>query len=167
MNSTIPERFVNPTHYSAAPRRTHFAVRPSVVRVAARLGVIALLGPLLMAAAVPWVAPPDVATTRNAVVSSPESIRRGRTIYDDRCADCHGRKGRGDGPGGTDLDVRPTDLTSVTVGGQSDGALFWKVTEGRRPMPAYGRKLSAEERWHLVNYIRSIAAKPKAKSAAR
>lgn len=123
-------------------------------------------GPFDGRAAMPWTAPADAASVQNAVPSTPDSIRRGKSIYQDRCADCHGRKGRGDGSGGVDLECKPTDLTAATLSSQSDGALFWKLTQGRKPMPAYARKLSEEERWHVINFIRTLAPKPKQKPTA-
>lgn len=115
----------------------------------------------------PWVAPPGAAKSENPVERSSASIAQGRTLYLDRCADCHGKKCRGDGSGGADLECRPSDLTTEAVSAQSDGTLFWKLTEGRRPMPAYGRKLSEEQRWHVVNYLRSLAPKQKQPPTAR
>ena len=39
----------------------------------------------------------------------------------------------------------------------TDGELFWKISEGHRPMPAFKNKLSEEERWQLVDYIRTFS----------
>ena len=109
----------------------------------------------------PWVAPEAAAQTKNPLSSSGDVIAKGRTLYLDRCTDCHGKKGRGDGSGGADLERKPTDLTAAQVQAQSDGSLFWKISQGRRPMPAYGRKLSDEQRWQVVHYLRSLAGKNK------
>ena len=115
----------------------------------------------------PWVAPADASALANPISASADSVKKGRAIYDDRCADCHGRKGRGDGPGGNDLERKPTDLTTTAFGGQSDGAIFWKLTQGRKPMPSYTRKLSEEERWQVIHYLRALAPKPKQRPASR
>lgn len=48
----------------------------------------------------------------------------------------------------------PANLTKDLVQDQSDGALFWKITEGRTPMAAYKDVLTEEERWQLINFIR-------------
>lgn len=114
----------------------------------------------------PWLAPKAASERSNPATLSPESIKRGRAIYEDRCSDCHGRKGRGDGSGAVDLERKPTDLTAGTIASQSDGALFWKISEGRRPMPGYGRKLSEEERWHVINFLRSLSSNAKNKPVA-
>jgi mono/diheme cytochrome c family protein len=108
----------------------------------------------------PWNAPESAAQTKNPLGSSADSVAKGRKLYAERCADCHGKKGRGDGGGGADLERKPTDLTS-SVQTQSDGALFWKISEGRRPMPAYGGKLSEEQRWQVIRFLRSLSPRNK------
>ena len=112
-----------------------------------------------------WAAPETATGMKNPLSASKEVLAKGRELYADRCADCHGRKGRGDGNSGSDLESRPSDLTASSVQTQTDGALFWKISEGRRPMPAYNRKLSEEQRWQVVHYLRSFASKPNPKSA--
>jgi len=42
----------------------------------------------------------------------------------------------------------------------TDGELFWKISEGRRPMPEFKKRLTEEQRWQLVNYVRTFAPKP-------
>ena len=42
---------------------------------------------------------------------------------------------------------------------ESDGALFWKITVGKKPMPGYGTRLSPADRWNVINYLRSFARK--------
>jgi hypothetical protein len=61
------------------------------------------------------------------------------------------QESRGDGSNAADLERKPTNLTQPALLAQGDGALFWKISEGRKPMPAYSRKLSEEQRWKLVN----------------
>ncbi len=155
-------RVIHPTHPLVSRlRRKH--------RLSLALGLtLAFLadGAFEGRAAEPWTAPADAAGVRNAISTTPDSVRRGKVIYQDRCADCHGRKGRGDGSGGVDLECKPTDLTAAPLAAQSDGALFWKLTQGRKPMPAYARKLTEEERWHVINFIRTLAPKTKQKPAA-
>jgi mono/diheme cytochrome c family protein len=98
------------------------------------------------------VAPPFAANKKNPVPADEQSIARGKQLYDTQCATCHGAKGKGDGPAGAQLSPKPTDLSTPQIAEQSDGALFWKITEGRPPMPAY-RQLSEEQRWDVVNYL--------------
>jgi mono/diheme cytochrome c family protein len=108
----------------------------------------------------PWTAPETEARRPNpiraTIASNERSVAVGRRIYERRCAPCHGLGGRGDGPRARALPVPPAELASETVARQSDGALFWKISTGRRPMTSYRRELTEEERWSVVNYIRRL-----------
>lgn len=106
-----------------------------------------------------WTAPESAAAVKNPLTDNATAVAAGKKIYEDRCADCHGSKGKGDGPGAADLDPKPGDLSKSSMNDQSDGALFWKVTEGKKPMPTYKSKLSEEQRWQVVNYVRTLAPK--------
>lgn len=84
---------------------------------------------------------------------------RGNTLYFSQgCPACHGQEGRGDALETAGLSVRPPDFTNrdrmITRG---DPDLFWAIVRGREKtkMPAYGQKLSENEVWDLVNYLRS------------
>jgi len=103
-----------------------------------------------------WKSPTAASERKNPVRPDQKSIASGRAVYQSECASCHGTGGRGDGKDGLDLNTRPADLSSPPVTAQSDGALFWKVTTGRRPMPGFRKDLSDEERWNLVNFIRTL-----------
>jgi len=118
-----------------------------------------LICPPLVRAVERWEAPPSVVELKSPIPVTAESIRQGAAIYEDRCADCHGERGRGNGPSAVDLERKPSNLTDPSCGRQSDGALFWKITKGRRPMPAYEKKLKEEERWQLVHFLRTLASK--------
>ena len=75
--------------------------------------------------------------------------------YSTHCQSCHGAKGDGKGERAEKLSIAPSDFTDAHAMGQmTDGELFWKISHGRRPMPAF------QERWQLVDYIRTLARKP-------
>src|SRR5258708_666584 len=84
-----------------------------------------------------WKAPTREAEKKNPIPADETSLARGKAVYSHNCIACHGRAGRGDGPKASDMEPKPRDLASPEVAGQGDGALFWKITEGRRPMPAF------------------------------
>jgi mono/diheme cytochrome c family protein len=90
------------------------------------------------------------------VNATPRSIAAGRKIYMMRCVGCHGAQGNGDGPDAAQLGVRPARLSSAAVQEQADGVLWWKITVGRRPMPQYAFRLSSEDRWNVINYLRRL-----------
>jgi mono/diheme cytochrome c family protein len=106
------------------------------------------------AAAEEWKAPARAAAKKNPVPADAVSIGRGKAVYTADCASCHGNSGKGDGPAAKDLEKPPGDMTKL--GGQSDGALFWKITEGKKPMASYATKLSEQQRWDVINYMKSL-----------
>lgn len=107
-----------------------------------------------------WKAPAWADTLKNPYANRvEEAIKAGKTIFQQQCVVCHGDKGRSDGPAGMALSPRPSDLTSEEVQAQTDGALFWKISEGRGAMPAFKNMLSEEQRWQVVTYLRTLAKK--------
>ncbi len=106
-----------------------------------------------------WVAPARQARQTNPIPESPEVAARGREIFRQECASCHGRLGHGDGPRAANLDTKVSDLTTSALQAQSDGTLFWKITEGRGDMPSTRADLTDEERWIVVHHIRSLGGR--------
>ncbi|MEQ8879769.1 MAG: cytochrome c [Cyclobacteriaceae bacterium] len=104
----------------------------------------------------PWKAPAEADKLKNPLLVKEEAIKGGKKIFATYCAICHGAKGRGDGAAGAALNPKPTNLTTATFHAQSDGAIFWKITEGRAPMASYKATLSEEKRWQLVSYLRTL-----------
>lgn len=103
-----------------------------------------------------WKAPPEADKLKNPLVGKEEAIKGGKKIFATMCAICHGEKGKGDGIAGAALNPKPTNFTNTTFHSQSDGSIFWKITEGRAPMASYKATLSEEKRWQLVSYIRTL-----------
>ncbi len=139
-----------------------------IPRSAFRLSVLtlftALIGSALTAVSVEepeskekWVAPAAEAGKKNPVPVNDASLALGQKIYLQRCAGCHGKTGKGDGPDAADLGIHPAKLSDAAVQGQTDGELFWKVTVGKKPMPNYRTRLSPADRWNVINYLRTLA----------
>ena len=109
-----------------------------------------------------WELPEDADKTKNPVASSPESIEKGKTLYNERtkgnCVFCHGDTGAGNEANLARLRRKPADLTNKErMAKMTDGELFWKISKGITGiMPAGERRMSEEERWHVVNYIRTL-----------
>jgi mono/diheme cytochrome c family protein len=104
-----------------------------------------------------WVAPAAQAQKGNPVPANQSSLGAGEKIYLKRCAACHGKTGNGDGPNAVDLGIHPAKFSDPKLRQEPDGALFWKITVGKKPMPDYGRRLSATDRWNVINYLRTLA----------
>jgi mono/diheme cytochrome c family protein len=105
----------------------------------------------------PWVAPDDAKKVKNPIPSTQETLAEAETLFTDNCVLCHGEKGMGDGPGAKTIKVKPANFTDAKVmAAETDGSLFWKMTNGRGPMPSWKDTLSDKERWELVGYIRKL-----------
>ena len=106
----------------------------------------------------PWPVPAEAVKVKNPVKSTPDGLAATAKIYHDNCLTCHGEAGHGDGPASENLVRKPANFTDKAfMGKQTDGEIFFKMTKGRAPMPSWEKKFSDEERWGLVNYIRSLA----------
>jgi mono/diheme cytochrome c family protein len=103
-----------------------------------------------------WLSPAASASKKNPVAPTQASIAAGQKIYSKTCVMCHGKSGDADGPAVIELNIHPAKLSNPQLGTESDGSLFWKITTGKKPMPAYGKRFSETDRWNLVNYIRTI-----------
>ena len=104
----------------------------------------------------PWAAPEASASVKNPVKSDAITLADGKTLYNTNCKTCHGVTGKGDGPKAEKIEITCGDFGSADFKKESDGAIFWKTTEGRKPMPSYKEKLTDTERWTIVNYMRTL-----------
>jgi mono/diheme cytochrome c family protein len=105
-----------------------------------------------------WFSPAASAAKKNPIAPTQDSIAAGQKIYSKTCMMCHGKSGDADGPAVIELNIHPAKLSdSQLIGTESDGSLFWKITTGKKPMPAYGKRLSETDRWNLINYVRTLS----------
>jgi mono/diheme cytochrome c family protein len=111
----------------------------------------------------PWVAPKTADNIKNPLSADNSKTAATKALYITNCGPCHGDKGRGDGAAAPGLNPKPADHTSAAVQSETDGAIFWKLSEGRSPMPGYKKIFSEEQRWELVSYIRTLAKTAKKK----
>lgn len=109
-----------------------------------------------LAAADEWTAPPDASAVANPLASSPDVVAAGKSVYEERCEGCHGKSGNGDGPDAADLGIHPAKFSEMRASDESDGAWFWKIQTGKKPMPKYGAKLSADKIWQVIRYVRTL-----------
>lgn len=110
-----------------------------------------------------WELPEDADKTPNPVPTSPESIGKGKELYMERtkgnCIFCHGETGAGNEANLAKLRRKPANLTNKErMTAMTDGEVFWKISKGITGiMPAGEKRMTEEERWHVVNYIRTLA----------
>jgi len=112
-----------------------------------------------------WELPPDADKTKNPVPSSEESITKGAELYaaqdKGNCVFCHGDKGSGNEATLPRMRRKPADLTNKErMAAMTDGELFWKISKGINGiMPAGEKRMSDEERWQVVNFIKTLPEK--------
>lgn len=103
-----------------------------------------------------WNAPQWAQQLKNPVPAITD-LKNVKMLYLSNCAPCHGSSGKGDGIAAAALHPKPADHTSAAVQKETDGSLYWKISQGHSPMPSYKQALSDVQRWQLVNYIRTLA----------
>jgi mono/diheme cytochrome c family protein len=96
-----------------------------------------------------WRPPAEAAQRPNPLATKPQLAAGGRKLFTHNCVECHGHSGEGL--------KKAADLQLAVVQDQSDGALFWKITNGNpdRGMPSWS-KLPQLQRWQLVLYLRTF-----------
>jgi len=105
-----------------------------------------------------WPVPAEAKKLKNPVRPTAAAQASAKSIYLDKCAQCHGEEGRGDGPESVMYAVKPANFTEAHMMREmSDGEIFWKISEGRAPMPTFKKQLTEEQRWQLVHYVRAFA----------
>ena len=107
------------------------------------------------------VAPEEVLKMPNPIPPTAEVVKEAPNVYESKCSKCHGDKGDGKGSATKGLDVKPRNYTNKSVMEKiPDGQLFWIIANGSDPeateMGAYKKKLSEEQMWALVHYIRAF-----------
>ena len=132
------------------------------MRIALPVALVALAVPV-WAHGKKWVAPAEAVARANPVPAGPEAVARGRALYTEHCANCHGPKGKGDGPDAKPGHDAPHDLSDPALQARmTDGEIFWKLTEGRSDgghvlMPGFAEDIQSEEdRWKVVRYVRTL-----------
>lgn len=132
-----------------------------IAGVCALFSMLPLAGSLAAQGEVPswqaWKTPASASAVKNPVPATAKNIAAGKELYQSNCLMCHGDKGEGNGIAGQALNVKPANFTDKKMmSSQTDGALFWKMSNGKGPMPAWKGTLSDTQRWQLVDYIRTF-----------
>jgi mono/diheme cytochrome c family protein len=107
-----------------------------------------------------WTIPAGAEKEVSPVKPSADVLTRGKTIFDARCARCHGPAGKGDGKE-SDPSNPAADLTDpFRADLNPDGVMFHRIASGKTPvMPAFKSQLTPEEIWTVVEYAKSLRAK--------
>jgi len=110
----------------------------------------------------PWPCPAKDAKMESPVKADEGILATGKDLWNVHCKSCHGKTGLGDGVKAENIDISCGDFTAAKYVNATDGELYWKTTEGRKPMPSFKLKLSDIERWSVVLYSRTFAKKANA-----
>ena len=123
------------------------------------LGLIVVAIALGVLNKTPWIIPAVEKARKNPLTATEANLAAAKEIYNKKCVDCHGDKGKGDGSEAMMYDPPPSDLTDAAkINKLTDGEIFYQITEGRKPMPSFKKKLTEEQRWQLVLFVRAFAA---------
>jgi len=106
-----------------------------------------------------WSIPPEAKLVKNPLTLDPAvAAKQILPIYLDKCSECHGETGQGNGPQAKMYDPRPRMLTDAPhLSTVTDGELFYVISQGHKPMPSYKRKLTDDQRWQLVLLVRAFS----------
>ncbi len=97
-----------------------------------------------------WIVPENSKVMSNPLAYNLDNVKRGKDLYLANCKSCHGDPGKNNG---LPLVPHPPDITSEIMQQNTEGELYYKITNGRGPMPQFGSTISEDDRWRLVNYI--------------
>ena len=107
----------------------------------------------------PWSVPPEEKVRKNPLPANDANLNAAKPVYNEYCANCHGDSGKGDGSDAMMYDPGPSNLTEPKhMNSLTDGEIFYQITQGRKPMPSFRKKLTEEQRWQLVILVRTFAA---------
>jgi len=103
-----------------------------------------------------WVAPADEAGKLSPFAFNDSTRKVGADLYNTNCKSCHGDPGKNNV---INLVPPPPDVASVKMQTNSDGALHYKLVQGRAPMPSFKNILSSTDIWRVISFIRSYNEK--------
>lgn len=106
----------------------------------------------------PWQVPLEDRLRKNPLAVNDANYNAAKPIYNEKCANCHGDSGKGDGSDAMMYDPAPSDLTDAAhMNKLSEGEIYYQITQGRKPMPSFRNKLTEKQRWQLVILVRSFS----------
>jgi mono/diheme cytochrome c family protein len=107
-----------------------------------------------------WTIPEGGKDEKSPLKPSADTIKKGKSLFSSNCVKCHGAEGKGDGPD-SDPKAPAADLTDdFRTDLNPDGVLYYKIWNGHPPqMPAFKSKLTKNDAWTLVEYVKSLRKK--------
>jgi mono/diheme cytochrome c family protein len=107
-----------------------------------------------------WVVPAKFKTMKNPTTNNKENLANAKDLYSKHCKSCHGSTGLGDGTKAASLDATCGDFSTAKFQSETDGDIFYKMSEGRGKMPSFKKLITDDnDRWMLVYYLRTFKSK--------
>jgi mono/diheme cytochrome c family protein len=103
------------------------------------------------------------AILNNPVPLTKETAERGRKVFNDHCAICHGTVGDGVAMLSRAYGAKPANLLSNEMRGRPDGYIYGVLVKGKNAMPSYAPDLDESDRWAAVHYVRVLQRSQNAK----
>jgi mono/diheme cytochrome c family protein len=137
-------------------------------------GILVSAGPAASPPPTTIPAPAEAKLLQNPVKNDGNTVPRGKALFQQHCVPCHGVTGAGDGPMAKKMGYKPANLTLESMGKYADGELFWRISKGVDPMPAFGPSSARSNRrathsgphpfatFSTVSQVRVVASSPKA-----
>jgi mono/diheme cytochrome c family protein len=103
-----------------------------------------------------WVVPADQKDLENPQSYNLSNVKKGKELFTKNCKSCHGDPGKNNV---LPLVPPPVDITSERMQKNTEGEIFYKITNGRGAMPQFKATISDDDRWRIVNYISNFSSK--------
>jgi len=103
-----------------------------------------------------WVVPAKYKSMVNPQKGKGDPENVGKMLYAKHCKSCHGATGLGDGAKAASMKTKINSMKDGKFQAQSDGEVYFQSFIGRDEMPNFEKKIPEEDRWALVNYIRTL-----------
>jgi mono/diheme cytochrome c family protein len=105
-----------------------------------------------------WMVPGAQKNAVNPQEYNLANVTKGKELYAKNCKSCHGDPGKNNA---LPLNPPPVDITSEKMQKNTEGEIFYKITNGRGAMPQFKATISDDDRWRIVNYIMNFNPKRK------
>jgi mono/diheme cytochrome c family protein len=103
-----------------------------------------------------WTVPADQKNKINPQEYNLANVNKGKDLYLKNCKSCHGDAGKNNV---LPLVPPPVDISSEKMQKNTEGELYYKITNGRGAMPQFKATISDDDRWRIVNYISNFSPK--------
>ncbi len=120
------------------------------------LSFLLLILSMVKVSAQTWIVPDESKAKVCSFLFTKETAEKGKVIYQKNCQSCHGIPGQNNP---AKITPNPGDPAGTKYQSQKDGEMFWKITNGKAPMPQFQNILSEEERWDVISFVRSFNPK--------